>query len=100
MNYKTHNDGISFQESTFKGYIKSSFHELKTHFGEPTKGDGWKTDALWEIKFENSVYVEIYNFKNGKNYLKENGKDLNDINVWDVASLSNEAINLINNVLK
>ena len=89
--YVTHNEGVNENAifgSSLIGYIKCSYQELIDAFGEPLRidlstSDG-KTDVEWEIEFQDGTYLHIYNWKNGKNYLGEEGLEVEDMTEWNV----------------
>ena len=79
---KTNNtNGTSFQ-----AHIETSYGNLVHHLGNPhitaeESKDG-KTDAEWGFKFPDGTIATIYNYKDGKNYLGEKGKAVEDIILW------------------
>ena len=85
-----------FESSCLQGYIKTSYADLVACFGEPNcKGDGYKVDAEWMIKFSNGVYATIYNYKTGKNYCGEEGLDVADITDWHVGGMSQKSVKCV-----
>ena len=83
-------DGTSLQ-----GYIESSYGNLVHHLGNPhitaqDSVDG-KTDAEWSFEFPDGIIATIYNYKDGKNYLKEKGKAVEDITVWHIGGFNKKA---------
>ena len=87
-----------FNGTSLTGYITSSYQQLVEVFGEPgSKTDGYKTDAEWLIELTNDEHaithvLTIYNYKDGKNYLKADGLNTTDITEWHVGSKTNDAI--------
>jgi len=77
-------------EGSLKGTIRASYHELCDLFGEPRKGDGYKTDVEWDIEFEDGTYATIYNWKNGPAWCGEGS--VNNIDVWNVGGKTIEAL--------
>jgi len=62
--------------------IDCTYSELVKAFGEPThKGDGYKTDAEWDILTPFGVCT-VYNYKDGQNYNGANGLAVEDITDW------------------
>ena len=58
-------------------------------FGEPLRhaGDLQKTDATWLVLFGDGVVADIYNYKNGHNYLgTTHGLRVEAITEWSVGS--------------
>lgn len=87
MNYKTHNDEpISIDGTHLVGYIKANYIDLCSLFGAPTESDGYKVDAEWQIKFTDGYVATIYNWKDGPNYLGEQGMPVHLINEWHIGS--------------
>tara|TARA_A100000172_G_scaffold79481_1_gene66673 strand:- start:390 stop:695 length:306 start_codon:yes stop_codon:yes gene_type:complete len=88
---KTTNVGGTF----LRGYIKASYENLVTVFGEPhdPNGDNYKTDVEWAFEFADGTIATLYNWKNGKNYLGEaEGLELDDIYEWNVGGNSDKAV--------
>jgi len=65
--------------------IDITYRELVELFGEPhTKDiDNYKSDAKWSIRFDN-VSFSIYNYKDGINYLKDEGTEVEFITNWHI----------------
>ncbi len=92
MKFKTHNDKIIETNSTsLVGVIKVPYYELIKMFGEPMGGDGDKTDAEWEIEFEDGTIATIYNWKDGKNYNGDSGIPTEKITNWHIGGFTAEA---------
>ena len=90
--YTTHNETrIDITGTHLVGTIQCRYEKLATLFGNPELGDGYKTDAEWTIQFDDGTIAVIYNHKNGKNYLGENGTETEDIFFWNVGGLSIKA---------
>ena len=71
MKYITHNEEqISNIYSSEKGKLNTTYNKLIEIFGLPRNIYSGKIDVKWQIMFENGTYVEIYNWKNGINYVK------------------------------
>ena len=87
MKYITHNEkeDIDLGGTSVIDCIDISYDELIKVFGEPMKcsSDG-KTDAEWEIEFEDGTVSAIYNYKDGENYLGKRGKKTKDIRDWHI----------------
>lgn len=79
-----------------QGYINGSFQELVDAFGPPIGGnDEYKTDAEWLLILNDKTVATIYNYKTGRNYLGEDGQDVEDIGTWHVGGKSSEAVYLL-----
>lgn len=101
MKFITHNDaefpGDEAVGTSLVGHIIVDYAKLKKAFGNPTKSDGYKSDAEWEILFEDGTIATIYNYKDGKNYLGKNGKPKTKIRDWHIGGKDEKAYE---NVLK
>lgn len=98
MNFKTHNEKeIDCMETCLQGNLTLKYSDIEKVFGEPHGSDGYKTDAEWEIEFEDGVVATIYNYKDGKNYNGRSGIATTKITDWHIGGLSEKAIQ---NVIK
>lgn len=92
--------------TSLQGRVKASYDDLVKAFGEPVLCEGFKTDAEWIIefrdveKFNEVVVATIYNYKNGKSYLGEAGKEVEDITDWNVGGLQPKAAELVNRFIE
>ena len=84
----------------FMGYVQASYADLVRIFGEPTDGDGDKTDAQWVLRFADDQVATIYNYKNGKTYLGADGLDKTEIETWHVGGKSKIALSRIQKILE
>jgi hypothetical protein len=85
MNYETHNKtAISTDGSSLRGEVIATYKELTDLFGAPTSGDGNKVEAHWAVKFSDGTVATVYNWKDGKSYLGEQGKEVKDITEWHI----------------
>lgn len=77
--------------TSFRGYVLSTYKQLRQAFGEPTsRGDGYKIDVEWIIDTPHGV-ATIYNYKNGRAYMGEKGLSLDQIFEWHVGGKNNNA---------
>lgn len=78
--------------SSLKGYLHVTYKSLVSLLGEPTypKGDEYKVDAEWVITSELGYSLTVYNYKDGKNYMGEEGIPTNDITQWHVGGKDKE----------
>ncbi len=88
--------------TSFEGEIIADYNMLLSKLGPPCESfDNYKSDAEWIIEFEGGSVATIYNWKDGKNYLGEDGLDLCDIKEWHVGGRIKEVVawvdDLINN---
>jgi len=82
-----------------QGYIDASYSELCTTFGEPSEGCGYKTDAEWVLKFDDGTIATIYNYKDGKAYLGEDGLPKQDIRDWHIGGFNKKAVELVTDAI-
>jgi len=102
MNYKTHNEleNIKTSGTHLQGYVQTDYNRLVELFGTPSEyGDGHKTDAEWEVRFEDGTVATIYNYKTGKNYLGSDGLEVTEIDEWNVGGFNENSVNYIKGVL-
>lgn len=90
--FQTHNDiKISINGTCLQGYITCPFEKLVETFGNPMTGDFDKTDAEWNITFDDGTIATIYNWKNGKNYCGDEGQEIAEITDWNIGGNSKNA---------
>jgi hypothetical protein len=96
MEFQTHNTAnFPFQASHLIGYVDVSYSTLVKVFGKPTESDGYKSDAEWEILYDDGTFATIYNWKNGKNYLQEIGLEKEFITDWHIGGTSPKCVELV-----
>jgi hypothetical protein len=101
MKFQTHNQTqVSTGGTSYVGEIKADYKDLKRIFGRPLgeSGDG-KTDAEWEIAFEDGEVATIYNWKDGKNYNGASGIAKTKITNWHVGGHSKGVVSRIQYIL-
>ena len=68
-----------------QGQIYVTYEELVKVFGkEHSKGDGYKVQAEWVLKFEDGTIATIYDYKEGKNYCGNHGKSKQHVTDWHI----------------
>ena len=82
--FKTHNDIKEwFGSGThLQGHITCTYKDIVKVFGEPNESDGYKSDAGWDIKWDDGTVSTIYNWKNGPNYIGRG--TIEDIDEWNI----------------
>lgn len=72
--------------TSLQGYIDTSYAVLCGCFGQPDLKsiDDYKSDAGWTITFADGIVATIYNWKDGRNYLGDEGLDVEDITDWHI----------------
>ena len=88
---------VAFESSSLQGYLNDvTYKEIVSVFGSPNaESDGYKTDAEWEIKFDDGTYATIYNWKNGKNYCGKSGTPKTKITEWHIGGNNQKAVERI-----
>jgi hypothetical protein len=79
--------------TSLQGYVAASYAELVAAFGPPNaENDGYKTDAEWVLlDTETLTLVTLYNYKDGRNYLKSRGTPVEQIRDWHIGGRSTKA---------
>lgn len=99
-NFVTHNqdNSINVNGTHLQGYVDTSYERLVSLFGEPCTGWG-KTDAEWEILFDDGLVATIYNYKDGKNYCGSMGLELDEIRDWHIGGHDKVVVERVKAVL-
>ena len=105
MNYTTHNTEwrtIKTSGTHLQGHTQATYADIVKAFGEPMEEgfDDYKSDAEWEILFEDGTVATIYNYKNGINYCGESGTPTEQITDWHIGGFNEKAVERIQEVLK
>lgn len=101
MKFEVKNEDFGVANGTsLQGYISATFDELVNTFGEPGKGDEYKTDAEWIIEFDDGTVATIYNWKDGRNYCGSDGLDVEDITDWHIGGNGQRSVDLVESVLE
>jgi len=83
-----------------QGHIDTTYENIVSVLGKQHhNGDDYKTDAEWNIKFEDGTIATLYNWKNGKNYCGEEGCELENITEWNIGGHSPRARDLLFSLL-
>lgn len=92
--FTTHNTGtIDVNGSYLQGRIDASYSDLCRVFGKPTTGDSYKTDANWNVLFQDGHVATIYNYKDGINYNgTEDGTPTELIRDWHIGGFTQKAV--------
>jgi len=93
MKFTTHNEAVIETSGThLQGYIQANYADLIKVFGIPMVWDDYKSDAEWQVCFEDGTRATIYNYKNGKNYCGIDGLDVQDITEWHIGGFDKKAV--------
>lgn len=96
MNFKTHNDKrIDPTGTCYQGAIEAEYDHLTDCFGTAGSGDGYKVDAEWDVEFDDGTIATIYNWKNGRNYLGPEGRDVKRITDWHIGGATPRSVELV-----
>ena len=104
MKYITHNDAgsnINTNCTHLQGALVCTFADLMNAFGNPMKDgfDDYKSDAEWNVEFENGTVATIYNYKNGKNYCGEDGLEVWEITRWNIGGFELHCVEYVRNAV-
>jgi hypothetical protein len=93
---------IDVNMTHLQGYINCSYDDLVEAFGYPLEErfDDYKSDAEWQIEFDDGTVATIYNYKNGKNYLGDQGYNVCDITQWHVGGRSKNVVDRVAFLIK
>jgi len=90
----------------FQGQIETNYRDLVKLFGQPDlltmEGDIQgsdtcfinKTDAEWTLETPAGI-ATIYNWKNGRNYLGDEGEEVEEITTWNVGGFERIVVSYI-----
>jgi hypothetical protein len=90
MEFQTHNENQNIRSGLsgdycFQGAVDCGYAKIVEVFGPSKDCTGsYQIDASWDIMFDDGVFVEIYNYKSGKNYLKNDGEETENIKHWHI----------------
>lgn len=83
--------------------IVAQYSALVAVFGPPGPSDAYKSDAEWVIRFEpdasSPVIATIYNWKDGPNYLGEDGTPPHLITNWHIGGYTINASHYVSAAL-
>ena len=72
--------------SSYMGMLGDvDYDAIVAQFGKPNvESDDLKVDAEWRIQFDDGSIATIYNYKTGKNYLGDEGNEVENIRSWHI----------------
>ena len=83
------------------GSFNAPFSYVRAILGRPIykkafEGHDYKSDVVWQIfiKADPIEIIRVYNYKDGKNYLGDEGKDVEQITYWKIGSNNREKARL------
>ena len=100
-NVATCNDIESLIAGTHgQGGIECSYSLLVASFGEPSEGDGYKTQAEWIVLTPAGI-ATIYDWKQGDCYHGEgNGTPVEQITEWSIGGQDKQVVEWIQKAIK
>ena len=75
----------------YQATIEASYKDLVEVWGEPSKGDGYKTEAEWIIRPAGQSVITIYNYKNSRSWGAEH-PDVTEVTEWHVGGHSADVV--------
>ncbi len=87
--------------TSLQGYLDIAYADLVKVFGPPhIDGDGEKVDAEWVLTLASGNVATIYNYKNGKNYLGDEGQATEDITDWHIGGTTKHVVEEVNAIIE
>lgn len=83
---------------TFLGTVKATYKEMVAAFGKPKSGDGYKTEAEWDVELIPGCFVEISNYKTSRSYDSKN-PTIKRLREWNVHGTDSDAIEWVKGML-
>ena len=81
-----------------QGHIETTYKKLKSIFGTPFKGDGYKIQAEWFISTPDGI-ATIYDYKEGKNYCGKDGISKTEVTNWHIGGHKPEVAEWIKKII-
>jgi hypothetical protein len=75
----------------YRATIEASYQDLVEVWGEPSKGDEYKTEAEWIIRPARNSVITIYNYKNSRAY-DYKYPDITAVREWHVGGHSADVV--------
>ena len=70
--------------TSLQDYVSVDYQTIVAKYGPPTTSVGYKIDAEWIIEWDDGQVGTLYNWKNGENYLGEDGLPVEEIYEWNI----------------
>jgi hypothetical protein len=84
------------KDTSYRATIEASYHDLVEVWGEPSKGDAYKTEAEWVVRPSGKSVITIYNYKNSRSYA-DKYSEIKDVREWHVGG---HTANVVDRLLK
>lgn len=83
------------------GHLNVSYAGLVDVLGEPGgNSDPYKQDAEWLLEFPDGTVATVYNYKDGRAYLGDEGKPVEEITDWHVGGHHPDALRLVTELVQ
>jgi hypothetical protein len=79
------------------GYMaafEANYDDIVSVFGEPTGGDGFKTEAEWNFLMPRNQAVRIYNYKSSRSYGAKY-PDVKEVTRWHIGGKSRALVDKV-----
>lgn len=78
----------------YQAAIKAKYQDLVDVFGQPQKGDGYKTEAEWIVTLPDDKIATIYNYKTSRSW-DDRYPDVTEVTVWHIGGHKSEVVDLL-----
>ncbi|MDD3028828.1 MAG: hypothetical protein PHS57_00900 [Alphaproteobacteria bacterium] len=75
----------------YQATIEANYNDLVEIWGQPSKGDNYKTEAEWVIRLPNEKVATIYNYKNSRAYADQY-PEITSVHEWNIGGHSAEVV--------
>ncbi len=94
------NDWRLLSGTSLQGCVNVDYATLVNVFGNPEGAyDDYKSDCAWSISID-GVVCNIYNYKDGRNYLGARGEDKENITYWHIGGKNRKCVLLVEQVIR
>lgn len=83
--------GTGKKDTSYRATIEASYQDLVEVWGEPSKGDNYKTEAEWVIRPAGQSVITIYNYKNSRAYDYKH-PEITAVREWHVGGHSTDVV--------
>jgi hypothetical protein len=78
----------------YQAAIKVTYQDLVALWGQPQKGDGYKTEAEWLIVLPGDKVATIYNYKTSRSW-NDKYPEATDVTVWHIGGHRGDVVDLL-----
>ncbi len=82
----------------FLGTVNATYAALVKTFGKPKAGDGYKTEAEWDVELVEGIFVQISKHKHSRSYDSKN-PTIKNVREWSVDGTDSDAIEWVKGML-